>query len=160
MNPAAELTESVRQVLSSMVNMNSKLAEVFEAPSHAFESDISALLGLMASKFSGTVTLHCSELLAKKFMAAMLMCDVPSEPGISNDVSDAMGEIANVVIGNFKVALSNALGEAVKMTVPTVIVGKGHVTRTMSSGYWLAIRFDVEGENLWIEVLLRADSAT
>jgi CheY-specific phosphatase CheX len=69
-----------------------------------------------------------------------------------------MGEFTNIVVGAFKTTLSEQLGEAVRMTVPTVIVGHDHSTRTQEvAGDWSARTFAVQGQTLVAELTIARD---
>jgi hypothetical protein len=47
--------------------------------------------------------------------------------------------------------------EAVRMTVPTVIVGHDHSTRTLTTGDWSALAFAVQGQTLVAELTIARD---
>ena len=149
---AADLTEAVASVFSSMLSLTVKADEQLASPKQ-LKADVSVLLGLTGSDFSGTVMLHTSEALARQITESMLggMCESGAPGELSDEVRDAMGEISNIVVGSFKTSLSKRLGEAVRMTVPAVIAGRNHSTQTLSNGQWLGLRFKAGEQPLILE---------
>lgn len=154
----ADLMAAVTQVLSSMVNLEASVKETFEGTPKRFNVDLSAIIGVTAPGLSGAVAIHCDFLLAHKITSLLLMTDMPKDTsGINDEVRDAFGELANVVVGSFKVALSTFIGQPAQMTVPTVIVGHTHSTHIFGGGEWRAVLFDVAGERLLVECQLIYD---
>lgn len=147
-----DLKGAVTQVLSSMVNLEASVKRSLEGAPQRFDVDVSAIIGVTATGLSGTVAIHCDQKLAAKITSIMLCTDMPTE--LNDEVRDAMGELANVIVGSFKVALSGFIGSAAQMTVPTVIVGHTHHTHTIGGGQWMALEFDVAGERLLVECQL------
>src|SRR5258708_26089880 len=80
--------------------------------------DITAMVGL-AGQLCGVLTVRCSAKSATHMASRMLGTD----PDIAGpEVWDAMGEICNMVAGNFKNKISG-LGDGCMLSVPTVITG-------------------------------------
>lgn len=153
-----DLKAAVTQVLSSMVNLEASAKESFEGTPKRFDVDLSAIIGVTAPGLSGAVAIHCDFLLAHKITSLLLFTDMPKDTSSINDeVRDAFGELANVVVGSFKVALSSFIGQPAQMTVPTVIVGHTHSTHIFGGGEWRAVMFDVAGERLLVECQLIYD---
>ena len=153
------LMTSVCQVLQSTTSLQATLTEMKEGPAERINADVSALIVLTGAVLSGTVILHCSGELANTFSQAMIGEPPPENPPaeVNDEVRDAMGEIANITVGSFKTTLSSCVGEAVAMSVPTVIVGPHHTTQTLSGGNWCAGYFDVAGRKLVVEMVLKIE---
>jgi chemotaxis protein CheX len=86
----------------------------------------------LAGVICGVLSVRCSQQSAS--LAATLMLDLPPEKAAEN-AWDALGEVANMVAGNFK----NKLGISDKcmLSVPTVITGADYNFRSplhLSSG--------------------------
>jgi len=87
--------------------------------------DITAMVGL-AGQLCGILTVRCSARSAARMASRMLGID-PDNGG--PEVWDAMGEICNMVAGNFKNKISG-LGDGCMLSVPTVITGGDYNLRS------------------------------
>ena len=140
------------------MGIEATVKSVSEGPRQRTPCDISAVLTLSSGMLSGTVTLHVNTKLANRLAGAMLGDEaLRNAPEITDETRDATGEFANIVVGSFKPTISKLVGEAVRMSVPTVIIGKHHVTQTISGGQWSEARIDIEGEELVIEIVFAED---
>lgn len=83
--------------------------------------DISAIIGLTGDT-SGSVILSFPADLACRIAGNMLMEEVPE---MNQAVEDAIGEIGNIVVGDARRLLIQD-GFSLNISVPTVVVGKGH----------------------------------
>ena len=82
---------------------------------------VSSIIGLIG-EVEGSAVLSFSEKLSLKIASAMLMENI-NEMGY--DARDALGEFANIVIGNARNKLVDT-GLDVKISPPTIIVGQKH----------------------------------
>ncbi|MFZ0955003.1 MAG: chemotaxis protein CheX [Candidatus Sulfotelmatobacter sp.] len=80
--------------------------------------DITAMVGL-AGQLCGVITIRCSGNSAEA-MAARLLGTEPDQA--SHEMWDAIGEICNMVAGNFKNKITG-LGDGCMLSIPTVITG-------------------------------------
>jgi len=87
--------------------------------------DITAMVGL-AGMWSGIVTLRCNRKIAARMASRMLGMEVGRGP----EMLDAVGEICNMVAGNFKNKISG-LGDGCLLSVPTVISGADYSLRAL-----------------------------
>ena len=60
---------------------------------------------------------------------------------VDEDVLDAIAELTNMIIGNFKTAMEEKVG-AMGISIPTVIFGRNFTTRTLTSTDWILIPFE------------------
>lgn len=88
--------------------------------------DITAMVGL-AGQLCGIITLRCSTRSAARMASRMLGVD-PDKAG--PEMWDAVGEICNMVAGNFKNKISG-LGDGCMLSVPTVITGGNYNIHSM-----------------------------
>jgi len=114
-------------------------------PSHGLVS----LVG-MAGAWIGTGGLTCSGELACKLSSRFLMTEYDS---VNDDVLDAMGELTNMIIGNFKNEIEMHVG-SLGLSIPTVIFGRNFVARSAAENDWIAVPFECEGEVLTVKVCL------
>ncbi|MCC6538493.1 MAG: chemotaxis protein CheX [Bryobacterales bacterium] len=110
---------------------------------------VSAMVGIVGS-WTGTGAVSCDEALACKLAGAMLMSQYDK---VDDDVLDAMGEIANMVIGNIKTNLESDLGP-LQLGVPTVTYGRDFATRSTVKTSWTLVPFECGGDTLFVQVLM------
>jgi chemotaxis protein CheX len=150
---AQQLIRDVQEVFTTMIGMGDllHLPQEIDPMSH-FSGCISALVGL-AGTYNGLISLHAPAILAKNITANMLGQDVTAD---SDDVRDALGEIANVIAGSFKQHLTNN-GLDIRLSTPTVITGQQYVISLTNKPEALALRFALDGEWLMVAVALERD---
>jgi len=88
--------------------------------------DITSMVGL-AGQLCGILTVRCSSKSAARMASRML--GTPTEKA-GNQMWDAVGEICNMVAGNFKNKI-NGLGDGCMLSVPTVITGADYNLHSM-----------------------------
>lgn len=88
--------------------------------------DISSIIGI-TGEVTGSIIISVPAGLACKIASNMLMEEVVA---LDQRVEDAIGEIGNIVVGDARRILIQD-GHQVSISVPTVVVGKGHkISRT------------------------------
>ena len=91
--------------------------------------DVTAMIGL-AGDLCGLVRIYCSLECAGQIASAMLGTSVT---GLDDGALDAIGEICNMVAGNFKAKISG-LADRCVLSPPTVIRGSDYDVRTVGDG--------------------------
>lgn len=119
--------------------LNSELARIEHAPQRTAE--ITAVIGV-AGKICGVFSIRCSGRAAALMTAAML--GLPSEE-VTKQTWDGVGEICNMVAGNFKTKL-NEMGDQCLLSVPTVVSGADYELRSLVNGERLERSFLFQDE--------------
>jgi chemotaxis protein CheX len=88
--------------------------------------DITAMVGL-AGQLCGILSVRCSAKSAGRMASRMLGIDAEKA---GPEMWDAVGEICNMVAGNFKNKI-NGLGDGCMLSVPTVIAGTEYTLHSM-----------------------------
>jgi chemotaxis protein CheX len=101
--------------------------------------DITAMIGL-AGELCGLVTVNCNAACAEHIASAMLGANVTVDDG----ALDALGEICNMVAGNFKAKVTH-LANGCVLSVPTVIRGSDYELHPIGDGSSMAIRQSFKG---------------
>jgi chemotaxis protein CheX len=124
--------------------------EVFElmlscqltAPAVAEEAhrDVTAMVGL-AGQLCGVLSVCCGEKAAALMTSRML--GVPLDKA-GDDVSDALGEVCNMIAGNFKNKIAG-LGDGCMLSPPTVITGSDYDLHSLAVAPALEVRLLFEG---------------
>lgn len=137
--PLLEL--ATREVFEIMLNCKlESRAEPASSP-----GELTAMVGL-AGQLCGLVSLRCSaqsgSLLASRMLGAEMQ---PADP----QVFDAIGEITNMIAGNFKNKLPG-IGDKCMLSVPTVITGSDYNCRSLADSAPLQVTMLFEGAPLTI----------
>jgi chemotaxis protein CheX len=108
-----------------------------------------ALVGL-AGEWAGTGAFRCSAEMARKVSGLMLMQEFTA---VDQDVLDAVGEIANMILGNVKTTFEETLGP-MGLSIPTVIYGRNFTTRSVGRSEWSVVPFELDGDSIEIQISL------
>ena len=139
--PLLEL--AVREVFEIMLGCKLEL----QSEPTLNSGEITAMVGL-AGQLCGLLTLRCGTQSAALMAGKMLGMDVKQADG---QMWDALGEIANMVAGNFKNKLTG-MGDKCMLSVPTVITGSDYSCRSMADTGPLELTFVFEGAPLVVAV--------
>jgi chemotaxis protein CheX len=125
--------------------------ELDPSPAEEPKGEHTAMVG-MAGALCGMSTLRCSRAASSKFASSMMGED---EPPNSSTTKDALGELCNMIAGNFKAKITN-LGDHCMLSVPTVITGEDYSMSTTdpSEGVNVALRF--ENEQIWVSLIIHS----
>ncbi|MGB7332416.1 MAG: chemotaxis protein CheX [Terriglobales bacterium] len=93
------------------------------------KGEFTAIVGF-AGALCGVLTICCDTKTAHQIAQAMLGDAAESE----DQVADALGEICNMVTGNFKNKLAGT-DERCMLSVPSVITGAEYKFRSLADGY-------------------------
>jgi len=116
--PLLEL--AAREVFELMLSSRLTVADS-NAPLGGEKREITSMVGL-AGRLCGVLSINCDHKSATIMTSKMLGVD-PENAG--PQMSDAMGEIANMVAGNFKNKVAG-LGDGCMLSTPTVITGEDY----------------------------------
>jgi chemotaxis protein CheX len=111
--------------------------------------DITAMVGL-AGRLCGVITIRCSGHSAE-MMAARLLGTEPDQAG--HEMWDAIGEICNMVAGNFK---NKITGLSCMLSVPTVITGGDYRLHSVADEEALHMAMAFEGAPVIISLQVRS----
>ncbi len=122
--PVLEL--AIEEVFEIMVGQRVKPAPKSETmPPGGF----TAMVGI-AGALCGILTVSCDKKTAREIGKCMLGPEITDS---EEQVSDALGEVCNMIAGNFKNKLSSA-NQSCMLSVPTVIKGDEYSYRSLADG--------------------------
>ena len=132
------LISDTKEVFSSMVGMEDvlHLPSQIEPITH-FEGCMTAMVG-MAGTFSGLVSIHTPQSMAMQITSSMLGMEVTE---VNDDVSDALGEIANMIAGSFKLHLTRSGTADIRISTPSVVAGSEYVVAAGNASNTITLRF-------------------
>ena len=142
------LIDDVREVFSTMVGVEDllHLPSLVEPITH-FENCVTAMVG-MAGTYSGLVCVHTPQDLALQITSGMLGMDVTE---VDDDVRDALGEIANMIAGSFKLHLTRC-GADIRISTPSVVTGSEYVVSAGTMQDTITLRFTTDND--WFVVAI------
>jgi len=126
---------------------NTKLSVVAEQPEKP-HGEQTAMVGL-AGALCGMITIRCNKETAQNLAAQMLGENAKSDPSM---VGDALGELCNMVAGNFKSKITS-LADHCMLSVPTVIWGEDYVMQTVQPNSGFQVALECEGSPVWLSLV-------
>ncbi len=143
-----QLMYDVREIFNTMVGLQDlQPLPVKVEPVTNFKDCISSLIG-MAGTYNGLVSLHMPSCLAIRATSSMLDMEVTE---VNDDVSDAMGEIANMIAGSFKQHLTTS-GLDVLLSTPSIVHGKEYAITLRNNPEQIAVRFTTDDDWFMVAV--------
>jgi chemotaxis protein CheX len=134
--PILEL--SVQEVFEIMLGCRVEPVKDEEQPQNG---EFTAMVGL-AGALCGILTVCCSSEAAKQIATRMLGPEIANSEG---QVWDALGEICNMIAGNFKNKLSGMDGRCL-LSVPTVVTGGEYSFHSLADGDAMSTVLRFEGQ--------------
>lgn len=131
------------------IMLGTKLESLDESQANEAQGEFTALVGL-AGSLCGVLSIRCPNDSARSMAGKML--GLPPEQ-VDNDSWDALGEVANMIAGNFKGKLSG-VGNHCMLSVPTIISGSDYETRSLGAGDIIEVLFNFETAPLWVTLEL------
>lgn len=136
------------EVFSTMLGV-----EVENAPIRTDRSNPSVVEGVMAfvgiaGPWVGSGVISCSASFACRICELFLMTEASA---VNEEVLDAVGELANMIIGNFKTAAEAVVG-GLGLSVPTVIYGKNFTSKSLGNSDWLVLPFKCGDDTFEVRV--------
>jgi chemotaxis protein CheX len=145
---ASKLEAATREVFEMMLGTQLKtLTQNGDSP-HAV--DLTAMVGL-AGEVCGVLSVRCPSVSAAQIATKMLGTETSEG---DESVRDAVGEVCNMVAGNFKNKIEG-LSEGCMLSVPTIISGGDYNLYSMADGECVEVAFDFDGNPVTISLELR-----
>jgi chemotaxis protein CheX len=136
---------AILSVFSTMLNWELTRGQPFVKDSFQPMYEVSGIIGL-SGKAKGTVVLSLGRDAALLATEALLG-ERPTS--INAEVTDAVGELTNMIAGNAKAQLEQY---SLNVSLPTVITGKGHCIDFPKNAPAICIPFDCEYGTITVEV--------
>lgn len=141
------LDNDVREIFVTMVGTEISSSETTVSMSK-FTDSVSAMVGF-AGNYNGMISLNAPQSLAIVFASQMLGMEIPE---CNDDVTDALGELANMIGGSFKHHFVKN-GQEVQLSTPSVISGDEYLM-TVNSQNTIALAFESCSQHFLVCVYL------
>lgn len=144
--------ESVLSNLEQMAAIKAEKLELSVTRDAKTTMEVSGVIGLSGG-VKGSAIVSFPKTIALAVASAMFMEELTE---INEDVKDAIGEFANIFVGN---ARNKLVDEGLNITIstPTIIVGKGHEISHPQSIPFLVIPFKTDVGDFQISIGVKED---
>lgn len=136
--------DGVIKTLATIAQTEAKVGKPYIEPEFTEKGEIAGMVGMVAPPLKGTLLISFTKPSIFQVMENMLG-EKHSE--LTDDVSDAVGELTNMIYGSAKTAL-NQLGYNFEMAIPTVIRGDFKVSKA-TKGATLVIPFNLKEDAIF-----------
>jgi chemotaxis protein CheX len=141
------LEVAAREVFDLMLASQLTVSEAAEETA----LDITSMVGL-AGQLCGMLSVRCNKKAAALMTSKMLGVELDK---VGPQMSDALGEICNMVAGNFKNKIAG-LAEGCMLSPPTVITGNDYTLHSLSASPPLEVRLGFEGMPIVVSLLIHS----
>ena len=147
MNIGQDIIGATTDVFSTMLMIDLVVGDPVEGSGGEVDSNITAMLGL-GGDIRGMLAVHCPAAVAMAITGGFLGMDVDE---LNEDVKDAIGEIANMIAGNLKVAFAG-YELKIELAIPTSIIGQSYRVGGMLGARRVAVPFAMENGHFLVEL--------
>lgn len=147
MNIGQDIIGATTDIFSTMLMMDLDVGDPLEGAGGEVLSNITSMLGL-GGDIRGMLAVHCPAAVAMAITGGFLGMDVDE---LNEDVKDAIGEIANMVAGNLKVAFAG-YDMKIELAIPSSVVGESFRVAGMVGAQRVAVPFSMEGGQFLVEL--------
>jgi chemotaxis protein CheX len=140
---------SIKNVFSTMLKLDVKIGEPRIKSDPCPSYDVSGIIGISGDVVGSVVfslPLPVAAATASRFLNSTISVDSP-------DLSDAIGEIVNMITGSAKSMFGGS--RRASISCPSVVVGKNHMIAPNKDMPTVVIPFTTECGELTIEVSIR-----
>ena len=141
------LEVAAREVFDLMLSSQLTVSEAAEETA----LDITSMVGL-AGQLCGMLSVRCNKKAAALMTSKMLGVELDK---VGPQMSDALGEICNMVAGNLKNKIAG-LAEGCMLSPPTVITGNDYTLHSLSASPPLEVRLRFEGMPIVVSLLIHS----
>lgn len=138
---------STMETFKTMLGTDAKPGKITLKDGLAPVFDISGIIGL-TGQAQGAIAISFPKLVALKVVSTMLGMQIKV---IDNDVTDGIGELANIIAGYAKQGLTKY---NLSISLPNVVVGQNHKITPPSGATAILVPFDSSLGNFAMEVAL------
>lgn len=143
--------KSSKNVFETMFQMPLECGTPRVKSEAAASYDVSAIIGFVG-EVEGAVVLSFPEAIARRIVTLFVGSEVASK----EDLSDAVGELVNMIAGGAKAQFTN---KKVSISCPSVVIGAGHIVHGKKDTITVVIPASCDCGEFAIEIAMKAASA-
>jgi len=143
---------SVRHVLRSTAGWESTIDKPRYKQNPGLEYDYSGIISFSGTVL-GTAVVSFHRELAIALVTAFAGCELPVD---TPDFADAIGELTNLIVG----AAKTELGMNASISIPSVIVGRGHIVVRPSDIPCIVVPCKTPAGEFAVEISIKSAAAT
>ncbi|MBN2644278.1 MAG: chemotaxis protein CheX [Desulfuromonadaceae bacterium] len=141
-----EITKATTEIFETMIMVDITPGDPLTDHIKSFKCSVSGVIG-MAGDCKAMLSIHAPENVAMSITSSFLGMDVDE---VNDDVTDAIGELANMLAGNIKMVLG-ASGKNVTLSIPSCIHGEEYSLDTVSDADWVIVPFTIDAGQFLVE---------
>jgi chemotaxis protein CheX len=138
------ILEATKSVFDMMAGLEVEKDQVLICNTDKVKGDVTGVIGLSNDKVKGSIAISFPKDLGKSVVANMLSMD--AEQVSDDDLKDGIGEITNMVAGD----LNNRIGNIFKLSLPSIITGKGHLVSLSHNNTPILFRFLIQNQPFYL----------
>jgi Predicted inhibitor of MCP methylation, homolog of CheC len=143
--------DGVIKTLKTIASTDATPGKPFIEPQFVLKGEIAGMVGMVAPPLKGTLLISYGKDSIFHIMESMLGEKYDS---INREVSDAVGELTNMIYGSAKTTL-NQMGYNFEMAIPTVISGDFKISHA-DKGATLVIPFNLSNNStFYVEITVQ-----
>lgn len=139
--------DATLNVLGTMASTKVQHGKPYLKKDQVARGDVSGVIGL-TGETRGTISVSFTEASILPIVSNMLGEEVKE---LNEEIEDAVGEITNMISGQARKKLEE-LGRTLKAAIPTVITGRDHAVKHVTTYPIIAIPFSTDSGEFTIEV--------
>jgi chemotaxis protein CheX len=144
------ITDATTEIFETMIMLDISAGDPLKEKINNFKCSVSGVIGL-AGSCKGMLAIHLPDKVAMAITGSFIGMDVTE---VDDDVTDAIGELANMVAGNIKMILDEA-GNNVTLSIPSCVHGEEYTMDTVSDSERVVIPFDIESGQFLVELQIK-----
>lgn len=144
------ITDATTEIFETMIMIDISAGDPIAEKVNSFSCSVSGVIGL-AGSCKGMLAIHLPDKVAMSITGSFLGMDITE---VDDDVTDAIGELANMVAGNIKMILDEA-GNNVTVSIPSCVHGEEYTMDTVSDSERVVIPFNIESGQFLVELQIK-----
>ncbi len=116
--------------------------------------DVSGVIGMVQNRLEATMIICLNFETVRDILPHVVGHSV----SVTHEMTvDAVGEITNMIFGQIKTEL-NKRGYALKLGIPSVVMGRGHFVSQFHRGHYMIVPFYLDGQMFQVQIALHTPS--
>jgi len=152
LNLLENIVDATKEIFETMIMMDITPGNPLSESVTEFKGSVSGVIGL-AGSCKGMLAIHLPDAVAMGITSNFLGMEVTD---VDDDVTDAIGELANMLAGNIKMVLDVA-GNNVTLSIPSCIHGEEYSMDCVSDAEWVVVPFSTDSGQFLVELQLKCN---